>query len=351
MKLSDPGRFSLVVGGLLSFIFFGLIFALLWILGEPPGLYETALAVLAALLFYTVAFYLLKGYIEVFIYKKIRVIYKTIHRFKKSPGNPRPARQNHDSIEKVSQEVKQWQQDTYQEIEDLKQRAQYRREFIGNVSHELKTPIFNIQGYILTLLDGAVDDPEINRQYLERSERSVNRLISIIEDLEDISQLESGALRLKYERFNIVHLARETMDMLEMKAAERNIRLFFRKKYDKPITVNADRNRIRQVFNNLLENAIKYGKDNGTVKISFFDMHDHILCEVTDDGPGIAEESLPRLFERFYRTDKARSRDRGGSGLGLAIVKHIIEAHGQTINVRSKFNVGTTFAFTLKKDM
>jgi len=321
----------------------------LWVLGIEPGLYESGLSALAALLFYVAAFFLLKGYIEVFIYKKIRVIYKTIHRFKKSPGKARQAGQNHDSIEKVSQEVKQWQQDTFQEIEDLKQRAQYRREFIGNVSHELKTPIFNIQGYILTLLDGAVDDAEINRQYLERSERSVNRLISIIEDLEDISQLESGALRLKYEPFNIVHLAREIMDQLEMKAAERNIRLFFRKKYDKPIVVHADRNRIRQVFNNLLENAIKYGKDNGIAKISFFDMHDHILCEVTDDGPGIAEESLPRLFERFFRTDKARSRDQGGSGLGLAIVKHIIEAHGQTINARSKVNVGTTFAFTLKK--
>lgn len=349
MKLSDPGRFALLISSVLSAISLVLVMALLWVKPDAISGRDVLLAVVITLVFFVTAYFLLRSYTEKYIYRKIRVIYKTIHRFKKSPDAPQKLVDSQNAIEKVNREVEQWQQDTYQQIEDLKQRAQYRREFIGNVSHELKTPIFNIQGYILTLLDGAVDDPSINRQYLSRTERSINRLISIIEDLEDISQLESGALRLNTETFNIVQLARETMDQLDMKAAERNISLFFRKKYDKQIMVSADRNRIRQVFNNLVENAIKYGKDNGIIKISFFDMYDHILCEVTDDGPGIAEESLPRLFERFFRTDKARSRDQGGSGLGLAIVKHIIDAHGQTINVRSKVKVGTTFAFTLKK--
>jgi|AntRauTorcE11898_2_1112593.scaffolds.fasta_scaffold00391_4 two-component system phosphate regulon sensor histidine kinase PhoR len=349
MKLSDPGRFSLIITSVLTALLLILMLAVVWVQHHDFTGNDLLAILMASALFFIAAFLLLRSYTEKYIYRKIKVIYKTIHRLKKSPGDKPGSDDSQNAIEKVNQEVEQWQKDTYQQIEDLKQRARYRREFIGNVSHELKTPIFNIQGYILTLLDGAVDDPSINRQYLSRTERSINRLISIIEDLEDISQLESGSLRLNQEPFNLVQLAREAMDHLEIQEAQKNISIYFRKKYDKPIIVKADRNRIRQVFNNLIENAIKYGKQNGAIKISFFDLYDHILCEVTDDGPGIAEASLPRLFERFYRTDKARSRDRGGSGLGLAIVKHIIEAHGQTINVRSKLKVGTTFAFTLKK--
>lgn len=349
MKLSDPGRFALVLGGLLSVLVLIMMLALAWGGDKRILSPELIIVAIASFSYFIISFILLKKYVENYIYRKIRVIYKTIHQFKKSPRERNRPALGSDAIERVNQEVVHWQEDTHQQIEDLKLRAQYRREFIGNVSHELKTPVFNIQGYILTLLDGAVDDPAINRQYLERTETSINRLISIIEDLEDISQLESGALRLKEDKFNVADLAREVMEQSEMKASKRNIKLFFRKKYDKAIKVKADRNRIRQVFANLIENSIKYGKDGGSTKVSFFDMHDHILCEVTDDGPGIPEDSLPRIFERFFRTDKARSREQGGSGLGLAIVKHIIEAHEQTINVRSKEEVGTTFAFTLKK--
>lgn len=346
MKLSDPSKLSLTVGIVVS-LFFG-IFAwfVFHILKNELNWYLLAGSVVV---FFGITFFIIHYSVENFIYEKIRVIYKTIHRFKKTPQEPKKPSLGHDTIDKVNQEVYQWQQDTRQQIEDLKLRAQYRREFVGNVSHELKTPIFNIQGYILTLLDGAIDDPKINRQYLERTETSVNRLINIVEDLEDISQLESGSLKLKEDTFDVIELARDIVDQLEMKAQKRDIKLYFRKKYDKEINVTADRHRIKQVFTNLIDNSIKYGKPKGSTKISFFDMHDHILCEVTDNGPGIPEYSISRIFERFYRTDKARSRERGGTGLGLAIVKHIIEAHNQTINVRSKVGIGTTFAFTLKK--
>lgn len=345
MKLSDPTKLSLTLAVFISVLFAGIVTLLFKLTAAPIDAYYFAGS---GILFFIIIFFIIRYSIKNFIFEKIRVIYKTIHQFKKSSQEPiKPAR-GQDTIEKVNQEVLQWQKDTHQQIRDLKQRAKYRREFIGNVSHELKTPIFNIQGYVLTLLDGAVDDPQINKQYLERTENSVNRLINIVEDLENISQLESGALKLREEHFNVVETARDIVEQLEMKAHQKDISLYFRKKYDK-IQVKGDHHRIRQVFTNLIDNSIKYGTEGGTTKISFFDMHDHILCEVTDNGPGIPEQSIPRLFERFYRTDKARSREKGGTGLGLAIVKHIIEAHNQTINVRSKEGVGTTFAFTLKK--
>lgn len=346
MKFSDPTKLSLTIGIVISLLF--VVFGITLNTVTELGLDWYSIGG-GGVFFFIIIFFIIRYSVENFIYEKIRVIYKTIHQFKKSTQEPKKPTLGHDAIEKVNQEVMRWQKDTHQQIEDLKQSAQYRREFIGNVSHELKTPIFNVQGYILTLLDGAVDDPQINRQYLERTEASVNRLINIVEDLEDISQLESGALKLKEEKFDVVELAKEIVDQLEMKAKKRGIKVYFRKKYDKSIRVIADHHRIKQVFTNLIDNSIKYGRDGGATKISFFDMHDHILCEVTDDGPGIPGESLPRVFERFFRTDKARSREKGGTGLGLAIVKHIIEAHNQTINVRSKEGTGTTFAFTLKK--
>ncbi len=264
-------------------------------------------------------------------------------------ANREDAISNDNSISKVDEDVIKWQKDKEDQIANLKMRAQYRREFIGNVSHELKTPIFNIQGYVLTLLDGGLDDPSINKKYLERTEDSINRMISIVEDLEDISQLESGILTLNIEKFNLTDIAKESMEQLEMKANKRNIKIDFRKKNDKNIYVKGDIKRIRQVFINLIDNAIKYGKKNGNIKVGLFDKDDYILCEITDDGNGISNESLSRIFERFYRADKDRARSSGGSGLGLAIVKHIIEAHRQKINVKSKIGTGSTFTFTLEK--
>jgi two-component system phosphate regulon sensor histidine kinase PhoR len=256
---------------------------------------------------------------------------------------------NKDIISKVNEEVSEWAQDRRQEIEELKKLEAYRREFLGNVSHELKTPLFNIQGYILTLLDGGLNDSTINKEYLERSGKNIERMISIVEDLEVISRFETGEMKLDVINFDIVALATDVIELLEVKAKKKNIRLYLSREYEKPLFVRADKERIRQVLINLLDNSIKYGTENGKTKVSFFDMDENLLIEVADNGIGVDTKDVSRLFERFFRVDKSRSREQGGSGLGLAIVKHILEAHKQTINVRSTIGVGTTFAFTLQK--
>ena len=276
------------------------------------------------------------------------MIYKTIH-ILKTPKKEKSVFNETDLLEEAEEEVLQWALDKKDEIEQLKKSDSYRREFVGNVSHELKTPIFNIQGYILTLLDGGIDDPAINKEYLFRAEKNITRMVAIVEDLEVISQLESGELKLNFENFDIVALTLEVIESLEIKAKKKSIKLFIAENYEHSINVEADRERIRQVMVNLMDNSIKYNNENGTTKISFFDMDENILIEVTDNGIGIDVQHIYRIFERFYRVDKSRSREQGGSGLGLAIVKHIIEAHNQAINVRSTVGVGTTFAFTLKK--
>jgi two-component system phosphate regulon sensor histidine kinase PhoR len=243
-----------------------------------------------------------------------------------------------------------WARRKTKEISQLRQLEKYRREFLGNVSHELKTPIFNIQGYVLTLLDGGLEDENINRLYLERTEKSVNRLITIVNDLESISRLESGELKLEYARFNIVKIIREAFDEHEIHSKEREISLKFAKAADKAIYVIADKKRIQEVINNLIDNSIKYGKKGGHTTVDFHDMEENVLIEIVDDGIGISDKDLPRIFERFFRADKSRSREMGGTGLGLSIVKHIIEAHNQTLNVQSKIDKGSSFTFTLKKD-
>lgn len=286
-----------------------------------------------------------------FIYEKIKPIYKTIFTEKATREEKEKQKEiDENTIFNVNELVMKWAEERKTEIEELKSLAKYRREFIGNVSHELKTPIFNIQGYILTLLDGGLQDENINTEYLKRAEANINRMVAIVEDLEAISKLESGELELQAERFDIVALTKEVMELHERKAQEKNNRLYFADSGYGSIYVNADRERVRQVLSNLVDNAIKYGReDAGKTKISFFDMHEHVLVEVSDNGIGIAKEELGRLFERFYRTDRGRSRAQGGTGLGLSIVKHIIEAHKQNVNVRSSPGIGTTFGFTLKK--
>jgi two-component system, OmpR family, phosphate regulon sensor histidine kinase PhoR len=347
MRYSDPRRLSMMVATAVTALVALMIF-LLSALEQPIAWYYI---IPGLLVLFFVSYWIFRFALEKFIYEKIRIIYKTIHSLKR----PKEAEKykisiRDDTIEQVNQEVLEWGQDRTKEIEELKKLAVYRREFIGNVSHELKTPIFNIQGYVLTLLDGGLDDPTINREYLLRTEKSINRMIAIVEDLEAIAQLESGELKLNFKKFDLVALAREVIDFLEIKARKRNFRIFLAEAYEKPIFVSADKERIRQVFINLIDNSLKYGpKQGGKTKISFFDMDEHILIEVTDNGIGISQQDIPRVFERFYRTDKGRSREQGGTGLGLAIVKHIIEAHEQTINVRSTIEVGTTFGFTLKK--
>lgn len=288
--------------------------------------------------------------IEVFIYRKIKLVYKNIHSLKVRKLDPKPADINMlDPINEMEKEVRDWAEDKISEIEQLRTMERYRKEFLGNVSHELKTPIFNIQGYINTLIDGAWEDQEVLIHFLKKAAKGTDRIASLVEDLEAISQLESGFLTMEIEIFDIHDLIHDIFDSMDIKAAEKNITLEFKEGCNVPFIVEADKDRIRQVVVNLLVNSIKYGKENGYTKVGLYDMDENILIEISDNGIGIEEEHLPRLFERFYRVDKSRSRDEGGTGLGLSIVKHIIEAHDQSINVRSAKGVGTTFAFTLKK--
>ena len=225
----------------------------------------------------------------------------------------------------------------------------FRREFLGNLAHELKTPIFSIQGYILTLLEGGLEDESVNREFLKRASKGVDRMTKIVEDLDVINKFESERIKLDLKSFDVVQIAKEIMDDLEIKANERNIKLVFNTNYIDPILTTCDRDKIAQVFQNLISNAINYSEDDKQVEIRFYDIEDNVLIEVSDQGVGIEEKHLGRLFERFYRVDKSRARNKGGTGLGLAIVKHILEAHNQSISVRSSIGKGSTFSFTLKK--
>lgn len=254
-------------------------------------------------------------------------------------------------VENISEELTAWADDNDKEITRLKQNEAFRKQYLGNVAHELKTPIFNIQGYISTLLDGGLEDDLINRKYLERAEKSIDRLINIVNDLDTISKLENDMNRLKMEEFDIVALTKEIAEQLEIEAAKRSITLSVKgaDSLPSPFRVTADKHFVGQVLVNLITNSIHYGKDGGSTRIRFRDMADKVLVEVEDSGIGIPKEDMPRIFERFYRVDKGRSRGQGGTGLGLAIVKHIVEAHGERISVRSELGTGTTFAFPLKK--
>ena len=254
-------------------------------------------------------------------------------------------------VENIGEELTAWADTNDKEIARLKETEQFRKQYLGNVAHELKTPIFNIQGYISTLLDGGLEDELINRKYLERAEKSIDRLINIVNDLDTISKLESNMNRLKMERFDIVALTKEIAEQAEMEADQKGIKISVKgaENLPSPFWVLADKHYIGQVMVNLIINSIRYGKEGGQTRVHFRDMLDKILIEVEDNGSGIGKEDLPRVFERFYRTDKGRSREQGGTGLGLAIVKHIVEAHGERITVRSELGVGSTFSFTLKK--
>jgi two-component system phosphate regulon sensor histidine kinase PhoR len=303
---------------------------------------------LLVIIFFTILYHLFVFILEKYINDKIEPIYKVIRDKPVRKDSKAVGSQNGDIIADVRKDVEEWVKNQAQEISRLKDLERYRKEFVGNVSHELKTPIFNIQGYILTLLEGGLDDPKINKLYLKRTEKSIDRMISIVEDLESITKLESGELKLRFENFDLVKLIDDVFEMELMMANERKIQLLI----DRPakaVMVRADKKRIMEVMTNLVANAIKYGKKNGFVKISFYDLKDTVMVEVMDNGIGVEKNDLPRIFERFYRADKSRSREQGGTGLGLSIVKHIIEAHKQTINVKSMVDEGTTFTFTLEK--
>lgn len=342
MKTNSPRKLAFYLAQAITIItiLFVLAFSLTWF----SGVFNLILIIFYFAIVYSLIIYIMRKYID----DKIEPIYKIIRempvlgkKIKKQEGKV-------DLISTARQDVEEWAKNQTEEIARLKDLERYRKEFVGNVSHELKTPIFNIQGYILTLLEGGIDDPKINKLYLQRTEKSIDRMISIVEDLESITKLESGELKLKLENFDLVKMVDEVFELEQMMASERKIQLSFNRP-EKPVMVRADKKRIMEVMTNLVVNGIKYGKRKGHVKVSFYDLNNNLMVEVADDGFGIEKHDLPRIFERFYRADKSRSREQGGTGLGLSIVKHIIEAHEQTINVKSVVDEGTTFTFTLEK--
>jgi two-component system, OmpR family, phosphate regulon sensor histidine kinase PhoR len=351
MKYHEPRFISLVNAGFVTAAYIALyiLSGLLLSRGNLLSLPSILFLVCSASFLYILAAFVFSFSLKQFIYSKIRLVYKSIHSTKAQKGQITPPETSRKMLEDIEKEVEGWQMEKNRELEHLKQLEQYRREFIGNVSHELKTPLTNIQGYVLTLLDGGLEDPVVNREYLKRTEKSVDRLIRIVEDLDEISQLESGQMQLKVTRFDLVELTREVVEFLDVKARECQVEMIISRQ-EKPLIVEADKEKIRQVLINIIHNSIRYkAGDSGRTKIAFFDMDENILTEITDNGIGIDRDDLPRVFERFYRTLRGRTASKTGKGLGLAIVKHIIEAHDQTINVRSTVGVGTTFGFTLKK--
>ncbi|HSC54854.1 MAG TPA: ATP-binding protein [Phnomibacter sp.] len=293
---------------------------------------------------------LILAVLQRFIYRKIKLIYKFIYKTKASKKEETYYKYilPQKGIDDVRQDVEQWALQRQSEIETLRTNEKYRKEFLQNLAHEIKTPVFAIQGYLDTLIDGAMDNPEILQRFLNKATKNAERLANLAKDLDEISKLESGEIPLQKENFVIQDLVKEVYEMAHLKANTKKIKCSFKKGTEFPISVFADKEKIRQVLMNLVDNAVKYGHENGTIVASMYTTDGkRVLIEISDDGDGIAEEHLGRIFERFYRTDIARSRKVGGSGLGLAICKHIIEAHGQTIHVRSKLNVGTTIGFTL----
>ncbi len=310
--------------------------------------FEIALLLLFIALGMSITYFVVYNFIERFLYSKVKVIYKTIHSFK-TQSEKKGLEMSTDILGEVNQDVAHWAEEKIEEIKELQHADNFRKEFIGNLSHELKTPIFNIQGYLDTLAENDDMDIELRRKFLDRAITSCERLEHLVSDLDEISRLESGAVPLKIVRFDILQLAHEVCDSLETFANEKNVRLFVKDDPFNELWVDADRNKIEQVLINLIVNSVNYGVEGGETRIRFYDMNDNVLIEVADNGIGIAREHLPRLFERFYRVDKSRSRHEGGSGLGLAICKHIIENHQQTISVRSTEEVGSTFGFTIKK--
>lgn len=333
-----------IVSVALTILVLAIMFAIYYF-GQSPVVF-----VLSGILFFLVAYFSILFILKKYIVDRIKPIYNTIRDLPLSGKKLEEKTMDSNSLLlNVKNEVEEWAKSQLKEIERLKELEKYRKDFVGNVSHELKTPIFNIQGYVLTLLEGGLDDPKINTLYLKRTEKSIDRMVSIVEDLESITKLESGELKLNMVKFDIVRTVEEVIEIESWQAQESKITVEITNKPERPIFVLADKKRILEVITNLIVNGVKYGKKKGHVHISFHDLEDNIIVEVADNGIGMEKKDLPRIFERFFRVDKSRSREQGGTGLGLSIVKHIIEAHNQSINVRSVVDQGTTFNFTLEK--
>jgi two-component system, OmpR family, phosphate regulon sensor histidine kinase PhoR len=287
-------------------------------------------------------------FIKIFITEKLKILYRSIRKGKFQSTLEGSFSLQDDVIAQAEIETKNWTDEKISEISKLREQEEFRREFLGNLAHELKTPVFSIQGYILTLLEGGLEDDSVNRKFLERASNATERMTLLLEDLDNITKMEVNQIELDLTTFDIVELVEDVFKELELRAEGKKITLKFAKEYDQ-IKVKADRRKITQVLMNLVGNSIDYGSKKGNTTVRFYLMNDIVTIEVSDNGPGIDESELPRLFERFYRVEKSRNRNEGGSGLGLAIVKHILEAHNQSINVRSTIDVGSTFIFSLDK--
>lgn len=299
------------------------------------------------LLTFGISFATIQIRVEKFIYRRIKRIYDDVSLLETSDFPLGPVTTD---MQTLTEEIEKFAKDKKIEIDTLKIREAYRKDFLGNVAHELKTPLFTVQGYILTLLDGALEDKNVRKKYLQRAKKAVERLIYIVKDLDLITKLEIGDLNLEFSDFDIVELVENVFELLEIKASKKRVSLTFDMGYESPIYVHADREKIQQVITNLLVNSIKYGHTDGTTEVSIENLiKNKVIIRITDNGEGIPSEHIPRIFERFYRVDKSGSRKEGGSGLGLSIVKHIIEAHGEKIYVESVPDVGSEFSFTLEK--
>ena len=334
-KQKNPYQFAFITASLIGVTSY-LIFLLLG-----------STSVLGSFLIFLISFLVIQYRTQIFLFNRFKELYEDLEMLDSQKMNKSSISTDMDSL---MENIEEFAKNKKIEIESLKSQEQYRKEFIGNVAHELKTPIFTIQGYISNLLDGAMDDKTLLDKYLNRTDNSIERLIYIIKDLDLITQLEASTMNLNISSFNLIDLISDIFEQLEIKSKEKNIKLFFDKKYDKEILVKADKARIEQVITNLLVNSINYGSKNGSTEVSISDLtEDKLIVRVTDNGDGIDQEHLPRLFERFYRVDVSRSRSHGGSGLGLAIVKHIIDAHNENIYINSELGVGSEFSFTLQK--
>ena len=343
MKNTKP--IYIVLGGSsLLTAFFYLIFLFLYLSDEV----SSTIAIIIPLLIGAFTFLIFFLFIRLFITEKLKILYRSIRKGKYSSDHVSKYSMSDNVIEVAEKETKQWAEQKSKQIIKLKEQEEFRREFLGNLAHELKTPVFSIQGYILTLLDGGLEDETINRSFLERASKATERMTLILEDLDAIAKMEVNQIKLELTSFDITELVKDIFESLELKAKEKNIQLVLAKKFD-PVWVMADKGKISQVLFNLINNSINYGKEGGTSAIRFYTMNDIVTIEVSDDGIGIEDKDVSRLFERFYRVEKSRNRVKGGTGLGLSIVKHIIEQHGQTINVRSTIDVGSTFTFSLDK--
>jgi two-component system, OmpR family, phosphate regulon sensor histidine kinase PhoR len=328
--------FSVVFVGLLSYFFM-----------KPETIVLIWFSIVFGISVFIFSLFVMQYRTEKFIYKRVEKLYEEISFLDSSFFESKPMTTD---LSEITSQVQRFASDKKLEIESLIDREEFRREFLGNVSHELKTPLFTVQGYISTLLDGAMKDKIIRKKYLERAEKGVERLIYIVEDLDTIGKLETSEEKIEKNPFDIVNLMQNVMDLLEMKADKKDINLTFDSKYYKPIIVLGNRDKIQQAAANLVENSIKYGKIGGSTEIGIEEsINNKILITISDNGEGIEKQNIPRLFERFYRVDKSGARSEGGSGLGLAIVKHIIEAHGERIIIESNFGIGSKFSFTLEK--